>query len=116
MGPADELPAITPSFLAGPEVTDFSYTWFGHSSFMIQMHELNILVDPVFSDYSSPVSFTGVKRFAKCPVTAGDLPHIDAVFFSHDHYDHLDMETIRQIDSKVERYYVPLGIDKHLNT
>ena len=112
--PKDDLPSITPVFLTDPSVTDFSYTWFGHSSFLIQMHGLNILIDPVLSEYSSPLSVIGVKRFAKCPITADELPHIDVVFYSHDHYDHLDMETLKKIDEKTDRYYVPLGIDKHL--
>lgn len=112
--PVDDLPAVAPDFISDPGITDFSYTWFGHSSFLIQMHGLNILVDPVFSDFSSPVSAIGVKRFAKCPVSAEELPHIDVVFFSHDHYDHLDMDTVKKIDSKVDYYYVPLGIEKHL--
>ena len=112
--PKDDLPAITPVFLTNPAVEDFSYTWFGHSAFLIQMHGLNILIDPMLSDCSSPLSWIGVKRFARCPITAEDLPHIDVVFYSHDHYDHLDMDTLKKIDSKVDRYYVPLGIEKHL--
>lgn len=78
------------------------------------MHGLNILIDPMLSDCSSPLSWIGVKRFARCPITAEDLPHIDVVFYSHDHYDHLDMDTLKKIDSKVDRYFVPLGIEKHL--
>ena len=52
--PKDELPAITPVFLSDPEVKDFSYTWFGHSAFLIQMHGLNILIDPMLSDCPNP--------------------------------------------------------------
>ncbi|MBR0147448.1 MAG: MBL fold metallo-hydrolase [Eubacterium sp.] len=112
--PKDELPSVTPVFLSDPGISDFSYTWFGHSAFLIQMHGLNILIDPMLSDCSSPFSWIGVKRFARCPITAEELPHIDMVFYSHDHYDHLDMDTVKKIDGKVDRYFVPLGIEKHL--
>ena len=112
--PEDQLPTATPLFLENAKKNDFSYTWFGHSSFMIQMSDLNILVDPMFSDRSSPFGWIGPKRFSKCPISANALPQIDAVFISHDHYDHLDRQTIQAIDRKVERYFVPLGIEKHL--
>ena len=75
---------------------------------------MNILFDPVFSDISSPVSFIGSRRFSDLAMTAEELPDIDIVIISHDHYDHLDYPTIRKIDSKVGKYIVPLGIENHL--
>lgn len=112
--PEDKLPVVTPSFLQNPSEKDLTFTWFGHSTSLLQMQGMNILFDPVFSDISSPVSFIGSRRFSDLAMTAEDLPDIDIVIISHDHYDHLDYPTIRKIDSKVEKYVVPLGVENHL--
>lgn len=74
----------------------------------------SILIDPVLSEYSSPVSFTGVKGISDLPMKAEDLPEIDVVLISHDHYDHLDYETIKKIKSKVKKFCVPLGVESRL--
>ncbi|MBE6861778.1 MAG: MBL fold metallo-hydrolase [Ruminococcus sp.] len=112
--PADELPYITPDFKEKPSVDEVYVTWLGHSVVLIQMHGLNILIDPVFSDRASPVSFVGPERFSEPFITADELPDIDIVLLSHDHYDHLDMETIKSLDSKTECFIVPLGVENHL--
>ncbi len=96
------------------DIKSLSITWLGHSSTLMQMHGLNILIDPVFNDYSSPVSIVGPKRFSKLPVEINDLPNIDIVVITHDHYDHLDYNTIKKIDKKVNKYIVPLGVENHL--
>lgn len=90
------------------------WIWFGHSSSMLQMQGMNILIDPVFSEYSSPVSGFGPQRFSEVPIDLDDLPDIDMLVISHDHYDHLDYQTIKEIDDKVKTYCVPLGVEKHL--
>ena len=112
--PKTKLPAETPSFLTAPKENDLSFTWFGHSSFLLQMGKTNILVDPVLSERSSPVSFAGPKRFSQLPLRAEELPAIDVLFLSHDHYDHLDYQTIRAIRDRVRSFVVPLGIDSIL--
>ena len=109
--PRTLLPAETPSFLTDPQADDLSFTWFGHSSFFLQMGPVNILIDPIFSSRSSPVSFVGPKRFSELPLTAEELPKIDVLFISHDHYDHLDYRTIRAISEKTGLFIVPLGVD-----
>ena len=76
---------------------------------LLQMHGMNILIDPIFSERPSPVAFAGAKRFSIPPITVEDLPHIDILVLSHDHYDHMDYKTIMNLDEKVERYIVPLG-------
>lgn len=81
---------------------------------MVQMSGLNILIDPVFSEYASPVQGFGAKRFSKLPIDIENMPNIDILTISHDHYDHLDYQTIIDIDSKVLNYCVPLGVEKHL--
>jgi L-ascorbate metabolism protein UlaG (beta-lactamase superfamily) len=72
-----------------------------------------VLVDPIFSDYASPFEM-GPKRFFKPPIALADLPPIDAVLISHDHYDHLDMPSIQQLAAKGTAFFVPLGIGAHL--
>ncbi|MBU3024784.1 MBL fold metallo-hydrolase [Zobellia galactanivorans] len=89
--------------------------WFGHSSFLLQMEGKNILLDPMFGMVPAPHPWLGDERFNKeMPLDIEKLPQIDAVIFSHDHYDHLDYETILGIKDKVEHYFVPLGLGVHL--
>lgn len=83
---------------------------------LLQMHGMNILIDPIFSERPSPVAFAGAKRFSIPPITVEDLPHIDILVLSHDHYDHMDYKTIMNLDEKVERYIVPLGGGKSSGT
>ena len=92
---------------------EFSITWIGHSSFLIQMEGLNILTDPVWSDRVSPFSFVGPSRLIKPGLAFNDLPPIDVVIISHDHYDHLDKETIEKL-GEGPFYIVPLGIGEFL--
>lgn len=84
-------------------------TWLGHASFLLQYQELNILTDPILSARSSPVGFAGPKRLQAPPLTVAQLPVIDWVVISHNHYDHLDTATIRALPDNV-RYAVPLGL------
>lgn len=89
--------------------------WFGHSTFLLQINGKNILIDPMFSDVPAPHPLLGSKRFNEDkPITIEQLPHIDAVLISHDHYDHLDYESIKKLKEKVSTFYVPLGLGNHL--
>ena len=116
--PDFDFPTKMPDWIENPSerapVDAFTVTWFGHSSLFIQMHGLHILVDPVFSEMISPVSFVGSRRFSHSPVSVENLPDIDVLLLSHDHYDHLDYNVIKAIDGKVRRYVVPLGVENHL--
>ena len=88
--------------------------WFGHSSYLIKSKGVTVLVDPVFSGYTSPVSFFG-KAFAGADVyKVDDMPDIDMLVLSHDHYDHLDFETITRLIPKVKKFYTALGVGAHL--
>lgn len=111
--PKDKLPVETPD-LEISDNADVKITWLGHSSSLIQIGGKNILIDPVFSKRSSPVQWLGPARFTEPSVKVEDLPKIDAVLITHDHYDHLDMDTIKALESKTAHYIVPLGIDKHI--
>ena len=89
--------------------------WLGHSTCLLQIDGKVILTDPMLSERASPVSFLGPKRFPYEPtVQLNDIKNIDAVLISHDHYDHLDYETIEQLKQKTKRFYVPLGVGGHL--
>ena len=74
-----------------------------------------MLVDPVFSDYASPFGGIGPRRSHAPPIALADLPEIDAVLISHDHYDHLDMRTVQSLSSEGARFLVPLGVGSHLD-
>ena len=69
-------------------------TWIGHATFLIQFHGLNILTDPQFSERASPVSWSGPERVVAPGMALADMPDIDAVIISHDHYDSLDVSSI----------------------
>ncbi len=112
--PKESLPTVGPTPLSTPHTEDLTVSWLGHSTIFLQMQGMNILIDPVFSDRTSPVSWIGPKRYTKMPIEIEDLPDIDIVLITHDHYDHLDYQTIRELDGKVKRYVVPLGIENHL--
>ncbi|XP_054711170.1 uncharacterized protein LOC129220766 [Uloborus diversus] len=88
-------------------------TWIGHSTVLVQMHGLNILTDPIFSDRASPSQVVGPKRFRDPPCSIHDLPHINAVVISHNHYDHLDYNTVILLNARFGtdiRWFVPLGL------
>jgi len=89
--------------------------WFGHSSFLLQTANQTLLFDPIFSDTAAPHPTLGSKRYSnELPIEPENLPTIDAVIISHDHYDHLDYPSIMRIDARVKHYYVPLGVGQHL--
>ena len=94
---------------------DFSFVWFGHSTFYIKMGNKNILLDPMFSEVPAPHPLLGNKRFQKeLPIDLEKLPEIDYVFISHDHYDHLDYKSIKKLTKRVKHFFVPLGVGAHL--
>jgi L-ascorbate metabolism protein UlaG (beta-lactamase superfamily) len=92
-----------------------SLTWFGHSTFLISIESKKILIDPMFGPSPSPVSFIGSKRYSEDLLyIIEELPHIDAVLITHDHYDHLDYPSIMRLKNKVGTFFVPLGVGAHL--
>jgi N-acyl-phosphatidylethanolamine-hydrolysing phospholipase D len=85
-------------------------TWIGHATMLVQMDHVTFLTDPIWSDRPSPVSFAGPRRFVDPGVRLEDLPPIDFVLVSHNHYDHLDLPTLTALASRnpEARFFVPL--------
>lgn len=86
----------------------------GHSSHLLKLRGKYWLIDPVFSQRASPVQWVGPKRFHPTPLPLAELPAIEGLVLSHDHYDHLDVATIEHLRQNVRRYFVPLGVGKRL--
>ena len=86
----------------------------GHSSVLIWLQGRFWLTDPVFSERASPFHFFGPKRFHQPPIAVDQFPEIEAVILSHNHYDHMDKNTIKQLNNKVRNFYVPLGLGADL--
>lgn len=104
---------IKPSFPQLP-ATAFRVTWLGHSTMVIRMGGKTFLLDPMFSERASPFSWAGPQRFHAPVVSLRDLPPIDAVIISHDHYDHLDMVTIETLVKTTDApFLMPLGVGAH---
>lgn len=96
-----------------------SMTWLGHSSYLLSIDNKKLLIDPMLSSIVSPVSFIGVKRYEyseglNIEDFINNMPIINAVFITHDHYDHLDYQSIVKLDDKAEHFFVPLGIGASL--
>lgn len=86
----------------------------GHSTMLIKLNGRYIMTDPVFSDRASPVQWAGPKRFHPTPISIDELPDIDVVVISHDHYDHLDKSAISQLSNKVKQFVTPLKVGDYL--
>ena len=124
-GDQQRLPPAAIPIVAGTRETYASLpasglraTWLGHSSTLIEIDGVRVLTDPVWGERASPSTWVGPRRFHPPPLPLAELPQIDGVVISHDHYDHLDMPTIRALaaDSAQPqlRFVVPLGIGAHL--
>ncbi|MGZ5592780.1 MAG: MBL fold metallo-hydrolase [Usitatibacter sp.] len=88
-------------------------TWIGHAAFLVQLAGKNILFDPQFSERASPVQFAGPKRIVPLPITIEELPRIDVVLVSHNHYDHLDVDSVKKLAAQKPEgplFIVPLGL------
>lgn len=89
--------------------------WLGHSTLLLRVAGQLLLLDPMLGQTPSPVPPLGGRRYSRrVPVKTADLPFIDAVLVSHDHYDHLDYGTIRKLRNRVDQFFVPLGVGSHL--
>jgi L-ascorbate metabolism protein UlaG (beta-lactamase superfamily) len=89
-------------------------TWLGHSTLLIEIDGLRVLTDPVWGPRASPSQFAGPKRFQPVPVSLDAMPPVDLVVISHDHYDHLDYPTIRELAKRDAPFVTSLGVGAHL--
>jgi N-acyl-phosphatidylethanolamine-hydrolysing phospholipase D len=109
---AADLPFLRSNAAAGAAMQP-AVTWIGHASVLVQMAGLNLLTDPIFSERASPVSWAGPQRAQPPGVAAADLPHIDVVLISHNHYDHCDEASLRTLNNQTggpPLFVVPLGM------
>jgi L-ascorbate metabolism protein UlaG (beta-lactamase superfamily) len=111
--PGDPIPSVRRD-LRNLDPAENVFVWFGHSSYFLQVEGKRILVDPVLSGSASPVSFT-TKAFAGTdPYTVNDLPDVDLLFITHDHWDHLDYDTLTKLRPRVKKVICGLGVGAHL--
>src|SRR4029450_4852610 len=98
--------------LSAPEANP-SVTWVGHATMLVRLAGANILFDPVFSERASPFTFAVPKRTVPVPIEIAELPRIDVVLISHNHYDHLDLVSVLRLAAMPQgspRFLVPLGL------
>src|SRR5450755_2261117 len=113
--PNGPLPSLNPleTWKSAP-ASGLRATWLGHSTVMIEIDGHRVLTDPVCGPRASPSRFVGPKRFQPIPVPFRSLPEIDLALVSHDHYDHLDYPTVRQLVKRDTPFVTSLGVGAHL--
>jgi len=113
--PPEPLPSLSPldAWRKGPD-SGLRATWLGHSTVLIEIGGLRVLTDPVWGPRASPSRLIGPKRFQPVPVPLRSMPPIDLVVVSHDHYDHLDYPTIRELAKRDVPFVTSLGVGAHL--
>jgi L-ascorbate metabolism protein UlaG (beta-lactamase superfamily) len=112
--PDGEIPVLQPAGLGMP-ASALAVTWFGHSTALVEIDGYRVLTDPVWSNRCSPSHTIGPERMHEPPIPLESLPAVDAIVISHDHYDHLDLDTILTL-ARTQRapFAVPLGVGAHL--
>lgn len=104
-------------FWSEAEPQSICVTWIGHATALIQMGDFVILTDPVWSDRVGPVSWFGPKRLRAPGISLKEIPRVDLVMISHDHYDHLDLPTLKAIADRFHlQFVVPLGVEQNLSS
>ncbi len=111
--PPGPFPIDTPE-ISDSVVTGIRATWFGHATVYIEMDGKRIMTDPMLSQYAFPIKIVAPERFNPTPLQAEELPAIDMVTISHDHFDHLDMRSVQLLGEKGAHFFVGIGIKAHL--
>src|SRR5688500_6521581 len=115
--PAGPLPAMNPlDTWRAPPQSGLRATWLGHSTVLVEIDGWRVLTDPVWGPRASPTRFVGPKRFQPVPIPMSELPGVDAVLVSHDHYDHLDFTTMRLLRRVNVPIITSLGVGAHLES
>ncbi|MFI7606149.1 MBL fold metallo-hydrolase [Micromonospora sp. NPDC049366] len=116
--PGSPVPLLRPTGTP-PEVDparELNIVWYGHASALVEIEGRRVLLDPVWSERCSPSALVGPRRLHEPPVRLDELPPLDAILISHDHYDHLDLPTVRALlDGQSAPFVVPLGVGAHLD-
>ncbi|MDL9948807.1 MBL fold metallo-hydrolase [Gordonia sp. ABSL11-1] len=112
--PRRPVEVLRPDF--AEEAGDLRATWLGHASVLVELDGVRILTDPVFSARCSPSQLVGPARMHAAPASVADLPPVDVVLISHDHYDHLDMATVVDLAERAPhtRFVTAIGVGAHL--
>ncbi len=111
--PAAPIPVVSAN--RPPAPTGLHVTWFGHASALVELDGVRLLLDPVWGERCSPSRHVGPRRLHAVPLALDRLGGVDAVVISHDHYDHLDMDTVRALAASTDALFVvPLGVGAHL--
>jgi L-ascorbate metabolism protein UlaG (beta-lactamase superfamily) len=113
--PRGSLPSLSPleAWAVKPQ-SGLRVTWLGHSTTLIEIGGVRILTDPVWGPRASPSAIVGPKRFQAVPISLREMPPVDVVIVSHDHYDHLDYPTIRALAKTSVPFVTSLGVGAHL--
>ena len=116
VSPVRPVPAVKvdEARLAVPPASGIRITWMGHSTMLVELDGSRILTDPNWSPRASPLDWAGPVRWYPPTIALNDLPHLDAVVISHDHYDHLDRKTLEAMKNWDTVFVVPLGVGAHL--
>jgi L-ascorbate metabolism protein UlaG (beta-lactamase superfamily) len=118
--PLNPLPTIK---FIGKDLAEGKFVWLGHSTVLMKTEGLVVMTDPVFNRASPLPSFNSKSKsnffngkpfIFENPVVIDDLPKVDVVIISHDHYDHLDSKAIKDLSNRVDQFFVPLGVGAHL--
>ncbi|RWS19563.1 N-acyl-phosphatidylethanolamine-hydrolyzing phospholipase D-like protein, partial [Leptotrombidium deliense] len=108
------LPMVKPQFDLPANEDEMKVTWLGHATVLVQMDGVTLITDPIFSERASPSQVIGPRRYRDPPCSVHDLPsNLDAVIISHNHYDHLDLNTVTLLNARYGtdlRWFVPLGL------
>ncbi|MEN0048306.1 MAG: MBL fold metallo-hydrolase, partial [Bacteroidota bacterium] len=111
--PLPILPFDQSAFLAPSGSAKF--IWYGHAAILMRVNNKTILIDPMLGSDTTPIAPMATKRFSENTLDLIDeFPAIDLIVFTHDHYDHLDYDSIQQLKSKTKQYFVALGVKRHL--
>ncbi len=113
--PSGPLPSLNPleAWTTRPD-SGLRVTWLGHSTVLIEIDGIRVLTDPVWGPRASPSRLAGPKRFQPVPVALREMPRVDLILLSHDHYDHLDYPTIRALVKSEVPFVTSLGVGAHL--
>ena len=115
--PAAPLPSVSPHpAWARPVQSGLRATWLGHSTVLLELDGARVLTDPVWSERASPLKVAGPRRFQPVPISIAELPPLDAIVLSHDHYDHLDRVTMIELARRGTPIYTALGVGARLES